>query len=102
MRRAATAALGEKVRGALFAPKPDAPPVNARPVSAEALKIRAREQKWKRNVASLLVKGHLRRQLASGLRGLRAVATLSWLAARISLGALNQALRASLVKPSGG
>ncbi len=102
VRRAATAALGEKVRGALFAPKPDAPPVNARPVSAEALKIRAREQKWKRNVASLLVKGHLRRQLASGLRGLRAVATLSWLAARISLGALNQALRASLAKPSGG
>ena len=97
LRRAASEALGAKVSDKLF--RRDAPPedavavADARPVSARALRIRARENQWKAKVARLLVGSHLKRQLRSGFRGLLAFGTLSWLAVRVSFGALNQALR---------
>ncbi|KAK7253459.1 hypothetical protein SO694_00001840 [Aureococcus anophagefferens] len=99
LRRAASEALGAKVSDKLF--RRDAPPedavavADARPVSARALRIRARENQWKGKVARLLVGSHLKRQLRSGFRGLLAFGTLSWLAVRVSFGALNQALRSS-------
>lgn len=111
IRRAAVATLGVKLSAAASDAKrrllgrrtrsPVGPVVDAaRPVSAEALKIRAREAKWATRATKLLVKKHLGRQLVSGWKGLFAFGgRLSWLALRISAGSLAHAITRTHPQP---
>ena len=63
---------------------------DSRPVSEKALQLRDRQARWKSKVTMMLVSTHVRRQLASGKRGLLALTFVGYLAVRIALGAVRQ------------
>jgi predicted unusual protein kinase regulating ubiquinone biosynthesis (AarF/ABC1/UbiB family) len=73
--------------------------VDARPVSEAAKRLMARQARWKRKVAILILKRHLTRQLTRGWKGVRTILTLLYLPLRIAAGgfrgAIVQALGAS-------
>ena len=74
-------------------PWPTAPSLpQPRPVSEAARLLRQRQKKWKRKVALSLLQTHLQRQLQQGRQGAFALASLAYLAVRILVGAIRQAV----------
>ena len=69
---------------------------DSRPVSEKALQLRERQARWKSKVTMMLVSTHVRRQLASGKRGLLALTFVGYLAVRIALGAVRQLILQTL------
>lgn len=81
---------------AAFEKKGAADSDGARPVSEAARLLRQRQSRWKRKVALCLVQSHLQLQLQRGRQGAFALASLAYLAVRICIGALRQALLQTL------
>ena len=71
---------------------------SARPISAEAMLLRERQERRKKQVTKLLVKSHLSRQLQRGFKGGVALMSLAYLVARIAMGVVRQAVVRSVAK----